>query len=206
MSMLCVLSGCVLRHTFPDLDDFQIAQLYDKQKHDESASVESLFDLCKAAITSINPNTNLEDLINGKKKTASSSKNIQSLDYSEYLKKLALTKTSVVLPKLQDEIIQLWTKQHWSFLDPYSDIEEALSSPDSGDTNSEGETVQLNKNDETSAVIGGRVLRRRKRNYLTSRPHRSHTKHQYYRGLCADTTPNRKKTGGNLLPQESFTC
>ena len=92
--MLCVLAGRVLQHTFPDLDDFQIAELYNKQKCDDSPTVSSLLDQCKATVISINPQTDTEDLLKGRMETSNSSKNSKTLDYTEYLKKLAFRKTN----------------------------------------------------------------------------------------------------------------
>ena len=143
MSKLHELAGHVLRQTFPDLDDFEIAKLYKTSKCDDTFTVSTLLALCKQRITSINPQTNIVELIQITGKTLVTNKDRQVLDYTEYLKTLTLRKTSVILPKLRDEIIQLWTKEHWSFLDPYSDIEEAVSSVNT-DTNDDHDSMTTN--------------------------------------------------------------
>ena len=59
---------------------------------------------------------------------------VQGIDYPsstnimQYLQKLSLThKSCVLIPRMKKEIVQLWTKTHWTQLDPYSNIEETGS-------------------------------------------------------------------------------
>ena len=102
----------------------------------------------------------------------------------------------MVISKLQEEVIKLWTKQHWSFLNP--DIEEVQSSDGSEDYVESNGYQSLNKVsrgdcDKMPLEIGGHVLRKRKQSYATVRPRRSSSHFQYYRGMCHDIARHKKK-------------
>ena len=74
---------------------------------------------------------------------------------SEYLHKLSLThKSCVLVPRMNTEVIKLWTKSHWGQLDPYSDLDES-----SADTTS----MTGESNVEPLGMNGGHYLCPRKK-------------------------------------------
>ena len=189
MYNLHAIASCVLCQIFPGLDDFQVAKLYGTVKHDTQAAVAPLSSLCKLKITSVNPHVQIENLLKNIDNKTTTETDKCELDFDGYLKNLTLHKSSVVLPKLKEEVIRLWTKEHWSFLNPYSDIEEDIPTAQTLSVKSKSSE---DKHDEPS--FGGHDLRCRKRNYMTARLRRSSTCHQYYRGMCAENTPAKKAT------------
>ena len=116
-----------------------------------------------------------------------------SVKFESYLKTLALKpKVTVVLPKLRKVTVQHWTKMHWTQVDPYSDIEVVDDSEndiahevaDLSSQHSDPDEIHADNNPYFD-VIGGRILRKRKRSYSADRSRRSGSEHQFYRDMCS---------------------
>ena len=106
-----------------------------------------------------------------------------STDLTKYLHSLSLSrKACVMVPRLKREVVQLWTKTHWSQLDAYSDIEE---------TGSELQVTPDDFSDDQLEVKYSHNLRPRKRHYNIDRSRRPSSKDKFYRGLCE--SPVRKR-------------
>ena len=110
------------------------------------------------------------------------------------------------MSKLSIEVIQLWTKTHWSQLDPYSDIDEDTK-PDKSEKTTDPPTenpalisvkCQFSKD---STLLGGHALRHWKRHYTMDRPQRE-SAHTFYRNMCLDHNldylPSKPKTDKGL--------
>ena len=99
-----------------------------------------------------------------------------STDFTKYLHSLSLSrKVCVMVPRLKREVVQLWTKTHWSQLDAYSDIEE---------TSGELPVTPDELIDDQYEVKYSHNLRPRKRHCNTDRSRRPSSKDKFYRGLC----------------------
>ena len=143
----------------------------------------------------------------------------QEVNFDELLKTLALKrKTSVLITKLQENVIQSWTKKTptWQDLDPYSSLEEMSdsdsqarksSTQNSSVTNSvKKEKVTKLENDSPDLTskntddIGGHRLRKRKRSYSMTRERRSNSETRYYRGMCQSPkdVPKKKLRAGTV--------
>ena len=89
----------------------------------------------------------------------------REIDLDTYLKELAQKRVTVMIPKLDREVIQLWTKSHWSQIDPYSDLEETKT--DVSSTSSNEETEQQTGLESVNP-LGGHALRCRKQRYTVN--------------------------------------
>ena len=116
-----------------------------------------------------------------------------SIDLDEYLKGLALKqKPKVIVPKLNYEVIQLLTGEHWTSIDPYLDLEEVGSSVSALSEDSEDIP---NNWEEPSGVYfqmaGGHCLRKWKRSYSIDHSQCASSKDKFYRGLCKEKPPRK---------------
>ena len=105
---------------------------------------------------------------------------LRELNFETYLKELAHKKVSVMISKLDDEVIQLWTKNHWSQIDPYSDLEEVNSEITTSPSSEESDHQPVLEN---MISVGGHSLRQRKRMYTLNQPHRA-SAHSFCRDMC----------------------
>ena len=124
-----------------------------------------------------------------------SKEGMPSLDLDAFLKTLALKrKMEVLVPKVGWNTVNRWTKKvpHWSLLDPYSDLEDEVSS-----TPTNEDTVNSENGDSNSGVhftqIGGHVLRYRTHSYCSDRTCCSETKFTFYRGMCTTSKDSKVK-------------
>ena len=166
---LCKLATNILSKQFLNMDPFEIVRATElKQRHKDM----SLAKLCRTLLSSY-PNMNIDNALETIKKLRNASKEEHKIDFDQYLKTLALKKKSTVsITRLNKEVLQLWTKTHWSNINPYSDLDDILSSDDE----SQKMTEKVQHDDEEiksveciSGVyfdsISGHVLRKHKRSY-----------------------------------------
>ena len=115
------------------------------------------------------------------------------VDFDTYLEKLALKrKVTVTLSKINQEMIQLWTKTHWSNLDHYSDLDEVRHTDTDDEVFAPKEEIKATVTCVHFNCIGGHRLRKRKRSYTTSRARRPFSENTFYREMCDE--PKRKKS------------
>ena len=121
--------------------------------------------------------------------------------FDVYLKNIACKKVTVTVTRLSAEIIQLWSKTHWSQLDPYSDLENETvtkTTDKSGSCIGSSDLAQIEAPQSTNPVqtiIGGHVLQKRKRHYNVDRPCRGGA-HKFYRDMCLNSTRIASLTTG----------
>ena len=156
---------------FPNMDPFQVAEVIEKHKK-EKHEVPSLITLCRSWIASRYPSTDthredvIRSLLHKQVKSMPPSKNAINLDC---ILTLGVKKVTVTIPKLDSEIIQIWTKTHWSQIDPYSDIEEVKSSS----SEIEMSPTDITFEDSAKPEVGSHYLWPRKRVYRCTRLRRS---------------------------------
>ena len=107
-------------------------------------------------------------------------KHLRELNFETYLKEPVHKNVSVIISKLNDEVIQLWTKNHWSQIDPYSDLEEVHSENTTPPSSEESDYQPVLEN---MISVGGHTLRQRKRRYTLNRPCRANA-HSFHRDMC----------------------
>ena len=96
-----------------------------------------------------------------------------------------MKRVTVTVLRISMEIVQLWTKTHWTNQNPYSDIEEEPTVPVDEDT---GDAEPKNISGVNFDYIGGHVLLCHKRLYHTTRSRRASTCYSFYRNMCVDQT------------------
>ena len=99
-------------------------------------------------------------------------------------------KSEVTLVRLKPEIIQLQCKTHWTTLDPYSDLEEVS---DRGGSETPEGLSDTEPSGVHCSVVGGHVLRKRKRSYSAQRERRSTSANTFYRDMCNDKEVTKRK-------------
>ena len=170
---LCTLSTEALRKAFPDQDPFQVAKIYAEREQmvlsqlKVIVKINSFVELCTLRLPMSYPDVNIDDLMEAQKSTRVTQmvppKVNAGMNFEEYLKTLALKKVTVTVPKLDPDIIKLWTKTHWQFQDPYSDLKEVHNVSSECDHNEE------NIVGKTFEHVEGHVLKCRKCSYCITR-------------------------------------
>ena len=184
-------TGALSQH-FPGLDPLDVALLVaDSQRKSlklKCISLPTLSDLCKLFLSEKFPMTDIESIIANRHDTEKKEHKIGcEVDIESYLKKLTHKKVTITVTRLDREVIELWTKTHWSQLDPYSDLDnETISELDADKSESEAQSseahsieVHQHSNLGQPVSMGGHILRSRKRHYTMNRPHRE-SAHKFY--------------------------
>ena len=139
---LRTLATTTLSKHFPGLDPLDVALLFAKksQMHENAglSTPACLAQLCRDYMNVQYPELDVDLRI---QQMTQAAKQVQSreIDLEAYLKELAQKKVTVMIPKLDREVIQLWTKSHWFQLDPYSDLEETKTDISSTSSNEDTE-------------------------------------------------------------------
>ena len=208
---LCTLAMSALSHHFPGLDPLNVAVLFTqcqcKAVKSSQNSPHELKELCKLWLCENFPISDIYlALADLQTMTKNETNYCHEVNIDAYLKNQACKKVTVTVSKLSNEVIQLWTKTHWSQLDPYSDIDDEAKSDKSENATdpvaiSPMVDPKQSSSSQQSALIGGHVLRCRKRHYTTDRPHREGA-HTFYRDMCldrhADYLPSKPKVSIGL--------
>ena len=193
------LSSAVVRKTFPGMDPIMIAKAYDTKN---LRNPDKLAILCVRTLSLLCTPKDIDKLVGDltARKEEEAKATISKINYPEatslddYMKSLALKRiVSVVVPKLGKETVQLWTKTHWSNIDPYSDIEVVDDTSDqstSSDTDLD-KSAHVERNPHFD-IIGGRILRKRKRSYSSDRQRRQGSATKFYRDMCVPDTRKRR--------------
>ena len=124
----------------------------------------------------------------------------RNTDMEKFLCALELKrKITIVIPKLDNDLINLWTKKVpcWQELDPYSSLEEESdihSSPKAKPKSSTSvpSTPVTSSSEVPFPKKEQRSLRPRKCTYASSRECRTGTEVKFYRDMCDDIHPKKK--------------
>ena len=124
----------------------------------------------------------------------------RNTDMEKFLCALELQrKIAIVIPKLDKDLINLWTKKvpSWQELDPNASLEEdnnsASSSPDKSKSHSSMSSAHdASHQDAPFSKKGGHALRPRKHIYASSRECRTGTDVKFYHGMCEDNQPKKR--------------
>ena len=119
MKNLRSLSKSALKNYFPGMDPHDVAVAIEQhQKHSEPSKLATY---CRGLLLTMCSQEELHDLL---LKKCRPDYNTPDVDFDTYLEKLvSKCKVSVTVSKLNQEMIQLWTKTHLTNLDPYSELE-----------------------------------------------------------------------------------
>ena len=144
--------------------------------------------LCKNKIHLLCPDVDIDALV-GQCKLSQPSENLSTpsnpaVNFDDFLKTLAFKWVTVTVSRFSTEMVQLWTKTHWTNHDPYSDLEEEPPTPSKDNT----ENIEpKNYSGVNFDYIGGHVLRCQKRPYHTVCSRCANTCYSFYRDMCAES-------------------
>ena len=137
----------------------------------------------------------------------------RNTDMEKFLCALKLKrKIAIVIPKLDNDLINLWTKKvpSWQELDSYSSLEEESDIPSSPKAKPKSSTrVPFTPDTSCSEALfpkkEQRLLRPRKCTYASSRERRTGTDVKFYRDICDDLQPKKKRNILSILKGPSNT-
>ena len=128
----------------------------------------------------------------------------RNINLEALLKTLSLKrKVTVTVPKLKCDVINIWMKKVplWKDTDPYSSLEEIMSSDDDGDKKPKTDREISSNPDEGLhfSRIGGHCLRTSEQSYYHERHRRSSTESKFYCDMCTEPAKHKPRISPAVL-------